>query len=546
VDKCGPRCGARLLPSGDRYGRRVTGAAQPLGDGAIDLEKLEALLAFGSELDDLDYKEFLDLAQQKDKVELVKDLAAMQSIPTGGYIVVGVDGSGKPTKRLGKLMSADFDPANIHKIAANYLPTIRVRATTHQLAGITVAIIHVTSPDPPNIPILVKDGQHGSGKDGATVFSAGDVFVRRGTQSIRWTPADVPALLKPWEDNIREDERRRATAYLEQVQVGERGRAIARGPLGAFTWRLASEEYDAAVLETMRENDELALRKLFLAFGADAASLIRNREQDELDLLLDRLIASVALTVTYGQEDLFRELLAVLVDIYRSVLDAQGSPTTPNEDAAAQKLLWRIVVGVEAVGGLAVRLRRNWAVRPLAMPSAALSKQIREPSWIRHALTAASWSRLLYTLPANKIAQPAEIGGPVVALARQLVERIPALRPDAEVSRFELNTAPEPFDKVLDSLTQFDALWCVMAVASSGRDNDQYPSFAAFYSHRAEPALELLITDDTVRQELLGDDVDNLKGAITTVVNIAQELSFQQRHVSWGPRSNVISNYLNH
>lgn len=81
-DECGGRdAGQRLLLSGDRYRRRVTGAAQPLGDGAIDLEKLQALLAFGSELDDLDYKEFLDLGHQKDKVELVKDLAAMQSNP---------------------------------------------------------------------------------------------------------------------------------------------------------------------------------------------------------------------------------------------------------------------------------------------------------------------------------------------------------------------------------------------------------------------------------------------------------------------------------
>ncbi len=502
-------------------------------------------MALGGEHDDLDYKEYLDLRQQKDKVELVKDLAAMQSIPTGGYVVVGVDGSGKPSERLGKLVAADFDPANIYKVAVNYLPTIRVRATTHQLAGITVAIIHVMPPDPPSIPILVKDGQHGSGKQGATVFAGGDVFVRRGTQSIRWTPSDVTALLKPWEDGIREDERRLATAYLEQVHVGERGRTIARGPLGALTWRLASDEYDAAVLEAIRENDELALRKLCLGFGADAASLVRNRDQEELDLLLDRLVASAALTVTYGQRDLFRELLDVMVDIYRSVLDAHGTPVTPNGDAAAQKLMWRIVVGIEAVGGLAVRQKRYWAVRALAMPSAALSKQIREPSWIRHALTAASWARLLYTKPAGEDAQLVEIGGPVVALARQLAERIPALRPDTEVSRFELNTAPERFDKVLDSLTQFDALWCVMAVASSGRDNDQYPSFASFYSHRAEPVLELLITDDAVREELLGEDADNMKDAMAKVVYIARQLSFQQRHVPWDLESEIILNYLN-
>ena len=91
--------------------------------------------------------------------------------------------------------------------------------------------------------------------------------------------------------------------------------------------------------------------------------------------------------------------------------------------------MWRIVVGVEAVGGLAVRLRCYWAIRALAMPSPALSRQIREPSWIRHALTAASWARLLYTQPSSEDAQPVEIGGPTVALARQLVERIPCASP---------------------------------------------------------------------------------------------------------------------
>jgi hypothetical protein len=93
----------------------VTGKAQPVGDGTITLEKLRTLLAFGSELDDLDYKEYLDLSKtgQKDKIELVKDLAAMQSLPTGGYIVAGVDGAGKPSDRLGKLVEAEFDPANL-------------------------------------------------------------------------------------------------------------------------------------------------------------------------------------------------------------------------------------------------------------------------------------------------------------------------------------------------------------------------------------------------------------------------------------------------
>ena len=88
---------------------------------------------------------------------------------------------------------------------------------------------------------------------------------------------------------------------------------------------------------------------------------------------------------------------------------------------------------------------------------------------------------------------------------------------------------------MLDSLTQFDALWCVIAVADSGRDNNQYPSFASFYSHRSEPALEVLITDQAVREELLEERAGDLKDAVARVVSVARQLSFQQRYVPLGP-----------
>jgi hypothetical protein len=61
----------------------MTAAGQPLGDGSITEEKLRTLVELGGELDDLDFKEYLDLSQQKNKVELVKDFPAMQSLPNG-------------------------------------------------------------------------------------------------------------------------------------------------------------------------------------------------------------------------------------------------------------------------------------------------------------------------------------------------------------------------------------------------------------------------------------------------------------------------------
>jgi hypothetical protein len=542
----------------------MTVAGQPLGDGSTTEEKLRTLLAIGGELDDLDFKEHLDLSQHKDKIELVKDFAAMQTIATGGYIVVGADDHGVVSTRFGALDVVDFDPSNLHRIAHSYLPTIHVRASTHLIDGAAVAVIYVGPPEPPGVPIIVKDGQYPDGKRTTTVFTPGDVFVRRGMQSVRWLPSDLPGVLKRWEGSIREDERRRATAYADQLLQGERARAIAQGPLGSLTWRLAIEEFDAAFLEAIRSGDAMTLRRLLLTFATDASALAAGHGPEgpgdasssgELDLLLDRLLAALALTVTYAEREWFDQLLGILVDVYRSALDPMGNARQLGgpQSTASQKLMLRVAVGVEAVGGLAVRMKQLWAIRPLAMPDQQLVKQLREPSWIRHAVTAASWARLLYLAPHEEGGQPRQIGGPVVALARQLVERIPALRPDTQVSPFELNTSPAANDKVLDSLTQFDVFWCVMAVAHSDREHNQYPSFASFYSHRAEPAFEVLIDDPEVRQLILGGDAGTLgdpeaeaklKDTLRTVAVIARQVASSEGRWGWWPESEKLTAYL--
>lgn len=524
----------------------MTVAGQPLGDGSVTEEKLRTLLALGAELDDLDFKEYLDLSLQKDKLELVKDMAAMQSIPTGGYVVVGADDHGVVSTRFGELNAAEFDPANLHRIAHPFLPTIQVRSTTHDIDGVTVAVIYIGPPEPPGVAIVVKDGQYPDGKRSTTLFAPGDVFVRRGTQSVRWLPGDLSGVLKRWEESIREDERRRATAYAEELLQGERARSIAQGPLGSLTWRLATEEFDAAFLEALRAGDSVTLRRLALTFGADASALARGRDAAELDLLLDRLLAALATTVAYVEKAWFDQFLAVLVDVYRSVIDGLGNVLRP-EDGASQQVMLRVAVGVEAVGGLAVRLKQLWAVRPLAMPDAQLEAQIRETSWIRHAVTAASWARLLYLAPREDGGPERQIGGPVVSLARQLVERIPALRPDTQVSPFELNTSPEPYDKVLDSLAQFDVLWCVIAVVHSGWEHHQYPSFASFFPQRAEPAFGLLLDDPEVREALLGPEADEpakLKEAIKAVVSTAWHVSASEGRSPWRLESERLTKYL--
>lgn len=524
----------------------MTGTGQPLGDGDISEEKLRQLLALGGELDDLDLKEYLDLSVQEDKVELIKDFGAFQSHPTGGYILVGVDGSGTPSTAFGSLQAASFDPANLTQLARNYLPTIKLSATTHIFNGVTIAVICIAPPDPPGIAIFVKDGQypHPSGKGTKTVFRAGDVFVRSGTQSIRWTPTDLPRVLSRWEEFIREDERRRASAYAQTILTGQRGRAIASGPVGALTWRLPSGDFEAGVLEAVRAQDSITLRALVLEFAADGSALIAADDVQEFQLLLDRLTAALALTITYELQPLFEQVLSVLTDIYVAAVDPLGNAKHAPDHRFADRM-WRIAVAVEALGGLAVRLDALWAVRPLAMPTTRLINLIREPSWMRHAVTRAAGVNLLYTASAGDPQKQVPIGGPLVAVARQLVERIDVLRPDAQVSPFILNAAPDEDDRVLDSLIQFDVYWCLAAVARSGNYFDQFPSASAFYARRAAPAFERLITDADARDFVLREDADNLKLAIRIVAETAESLSWNDYHRPWSIRdSPIIAEYF--
>ena len=509
----------------------MTQTSQPLGDGDISEEKLRQLLGLGGELDDLDFKSHLDLSTTKDRVELVKDLGAFQSYPSGGYIVIGVEDSGSLVPAPGTLDPKQFDPANLTQIAHSYLPTIRLAAATHIIEGTLVALIYVGPPNPPGLAIFVKDGQYVDGGKPKTAFRTGDVFVRRGTRSVRWHPGDLAWVLKPWEDQIREDERRRSVSYAQTVSDGNRARDLAAGPLGSLTWRVSSDDFDRALLEVLRAEDRMALRSLMLGMGADGHALLRAAEVDEMQLLLDRLTAALALCITYEQEETFHEFLAVLASLYAAAIDGNGD-ALPSPDGYFAARLWSIGVAVEGLGGLAVRLGANWAVRPLTLPGDRLRSAIREPSWIRHALTQAARANLLHTASRSDPDSTVAIGGPVVAVARQLVERIPALRPDTTVTPFELNDAPEAGDEVLNSLVQFDVFWCIIAVAN-GHDWNSYPSFAAFFDSRALPAFERLVTDLAFRELLLNGDADKLKPAMLAVVEEAQGIAMNDYRRPW-------------
>ena len=62
-------------------------------DGRTDVEKLKELLATGTECNELEFKEMLDLTKKKDELNFVKDAVSMFNRYPGGYIVIGATNS---------------------------------------------------------------------------------------------------------------------------------------------------------------------------------------------------------------------------------------------------------------------------------------------------------------------------------------------------------------------------------------------------------------------------------------------------------------------
>jgi hypothetical protein len=152
------------------------------------MEKLLELLGAQHESTRLDYKRTLDLSDRRSALELIKDIAAFQA--EGGYVVVGVDESGVPTGELTEEQASLLDESRLRAKARRYFhEPLDLRTAAHIVKEKRVTLIHV-GPHPDGIAILVADGT----VSGAEVFRKGDVFVRHGTASERWEPADLARL----------------------------------------------------------------------------------------------------------------------------------------------------------------------------------------------------------------------------------------------------------------------------------------------------------------------------------------------------------------
>lgn len=111
-------------------------------DGIMSVEKLAEFLGRATEYPELDYKSTIDLTTTEGKVELAKDVGAMQV--AGGYIIGGVNNDGTLSGELDGVDTQAFDEASLSPMLAKWIPEpVGLSTRVIDWKGHTLVLIYV-------------------------------------------------------------------------------------------------------------------------------------------------------------------------------------------------------------------------------------------------------------------------------------------------------------------------------------------------------------------------------------------------------------------
>lgn len=469
--------------------------AEPLV-GRVDEETLRQVLAVGGETAALDFKSELHLDKRRDVVAVAKDIGAMAAV--GGHIVVGADERGRPTGKVTERDCELFDEARLRAKVERYVGRrTTVHTAWHVVDGQCVAVIAVL-PHPLGVCVFAVDGNY----DGGQEFRAGDVFVRRGTASVRWSEDEAQGFLDRIAARQREAVRAEVRADLEAaVHAATTAATLRSGPSTALSWELDVEAFVSTVIEQVREGDEVPLRTLLVGMPRVLAEYARaTRGIDRTADLLDRAVALLAQFITLGRSDLAEAVVRRLVSAYERAV-GERSPATA---VPAPVLGLMQAERATAVGALAVR-ERDWdQVRRLAtVPLRAGRGSL--PFWLLGAQRFAERTDTVSRYAPDRPRQTA-----VLSLAQDAVARVPHLAPDLL-----------PDDQLLvTSLCEFDLLHALAVMNATGRVSERLVpgNFAGWYSERTDPlVVELLDEDAAPRQAVYPRANEDLAEALFAV-----------------------------
>jgi predicted HTH transcriptional regulator len=212
----------------------------------LTAEKIRELLERGAESAKLDYKSEYDPSNTDHKVRLVKHILAMANT-AGGYIVIGVEDDG--TRRgLASTAAERIDEAIIRSQVAGYtstqIPIFSANSVDHD--GQTFAIVTVL---PLAMTVAVANAEGNS--PGGNLFRKGDVLVRHGSASERWSQADADFMLQRIANARKEEWLREFGSDLNRlIRVGV-GRDSLEIDETAFD--LSAEDFQKLVIRLLRK-----------------------------------------------------------------------------------------------------------------------------------------------------------------------------------------------------------------------------------------------------------------------------------------------------
>jgi hypothetical protein len=153
-------------------------------------------------------------------------------------------------------------------------------------------------------------------------------------------------------------------------------------------------------------------------------------------------------------------------------------------------------------------------------------------SWIRHGHVEASRAGLT-----GGEAQ----GGYLISASRQLMVAHSSMRPDLPDNLVPATGSLSDDDLLLNSLCQFDILYCLLVVTEGQtKVKSFYPSSAAFNESRSDPALVKVAGEGAVRAALFPNSTGgDVAAAIHTVVRLAMREAFKFGGTWWGPPPSV-------
>jgi hypothetical protein len=493
-------------------------------DGRTDRDKLDELLR-ASEGTRLDFKENLDLANPKDKLSLVKDLVAMSNRPGGGFILVGVDDSGKLSSQAGTLDRRSFDGANLRQVVGSFTEgEFEIHSQVHEVDDKEVILIAVEG-HRDGLPVpMSKIGQYdkpqSSGKPRSTVvFREGEVLLREGSENVTLKHHHWAGLLQARDQLIRE-QAQEAANQLMAVFVSQMQTSPQTAPLSID---MPLEAFASSVASNLESGTRHRLDQVLLTAENYAKSAATPTES--VIGALDRITVIAAQSILHGEaaDGTFKRSLSSLVTTYGQASEA---------GYAGANLFLEILKRVYALGSLAVRMRRWTLVRQLVMVPVADGER-PWPSWLRHGQIAASHTGLFD-----------EAGALLISASRALVAAHPEMRPDLPDDLAPVVAVVNERDALMDSLCQFDALYCMLVAANPVRQSAYYPSFSGLSPRRIDPVLIAIATQPDVREDLFpGVGTEQVRGAMGAVLTFANS----ERGLSgnfWSEPSEEVRDFL--